>query len=140
MANETQLQEEIARLKGQLALAEGVMAKSAEYVGVVQPELDRYNEFKDAFAKRAHQVAAILAERGVIEKTAVDQLVDKLTLNGVTALDLVERVSGMIEAPSMGKKAADVSVPSRKMDAFERLALFGDSEADPRSANAGFVE
>jgi hypothetical protein len=126
-----------------LADADAALKTAAAYVEATQPALDAFNVFKHDFLKRAHQIAGVLAQRGIIERHQVTGLVDKLAENPLRALDLVEKVAGMVQPESLGKTAEGIQKSASSMahlDSFERLALYGDPHADVAPANSGLVE
>ena len=125
-----------------LADADAALKEAASYIEVTQPALDRFNQFQDNFLKRAHQVAGALADRGVIQRHEITKLVDKLAEDPLRALDLVEKVAGLVTPEALGKTAQDVELQKSAAsvtDPFERLALFGDSRAEG-AVNSGLVE
>ena len=139
----TELEVTVAKQAQALADADAALKVATEYVATTQPALDRFNLFQDNFLKRAHQVAGALAQRGIIERHQVDALVDKLAENPLRALDLVEKVAGMVQPDSLGKTAEDVQrqqAAMAKLDPFEKLAIYGDSRADVAAVDSGLVE
>lgn len=121
-------------LQERLSKAEAIQEKVAAYIEKVQPVADAYEDLRARFVKRAHEVAGILAERGIIAPTASNKLVDKLAADQTKALDLVVQIADMIKVSDFGKKA-DVSIPSATgSDPFANLFHFGDSRAN---ANTG---
>lgn len=108
-----------------LKQADMALRKAAEYVATTQPLLDEYNEFKDRFIKRAHQVVGVLVSRGIVQKTKANGLVDKMASDPAYALEVVQGVAELISPAKMGS-SGDVKVASSaKLDAFERLAITG---------------
>lgn len=129
----------------ELALADATAAvkQAAAYVEATQPLLDQFNLFRDSFVKRAHQVAGDLAARGIIGRNETAALVDKLASNPLLALDLVVKVAGMAQPDGLGKTASDVTTPAAnaaKLNPYERLALYGDSQAGLQPVNTGLVD
>ena len=125
---------EVQILRERLAKAEAIQEKVAAYVEKVQPVADAHEDLKVRFAKRAQEVAGILADRGIIAPAATNKLVDKLAADQTKALDLIVQIADMIKVSDFGKKA-DVSVPSATgSDPFANLFHFGDSRAN---ANTG---
>ena len=134
--------EQIAKQAAALADADQALKAATDYVAAVQPELDRFHLFQDDFLKRAHQIAGALAQHGIIESHETTALVDKLAENPLRALDLVEKVAKLVQPDSLGKAAEDVKLQQAQMaqlDPFEKLALFGDSQA-VQVVNSGLVE
>jgi hypothetical protein len=110
-----------------------ILEKTASYIELTQTELDKQNKLREAFLKRAHQVAGVLANKGLISHDAVNAFVDKVAANesGTEVWDLVEKLANAVSVDELGG-AAKLASAGRKLDAFERLALFGDAHADPR--------
>ena len=106
-----------------LAEVSGILRKSAEYVGMTQKQLDEYNEHREAFRKRAHQVAGVLANRGVIVAEKADAWADKVASDpsGRELLGFVEKLAGLV-APEENGGAKEAS-GYRLTDPFDR-ALF----------------
>jgi len=128
------MKDDTQNLKERLKQAEAIQVKTAAYIETVQPQVDAYNELKDRFTKRAHEVAGILADRGIIAPSATNKLVDKLAADQTKALDLIVQIADMIKVSDFGKQA-DVSVPQADpSDPFGNLIRFGDSRAN---ANTG---
>lgn len=110
-----------------LQQADVALQKAAEYVAATQPLLDEFNEFKERFVKRAHQVVGVLVSRGVVQKTKANGLVDKMASDPVYALEVIQGVAELISPARMGS-TGDVKVASNaKLDPFERLAITGSS-------------
>lgn len=126
--------EDTQALKDRLARAEAIQEKAASYIEAVQPVADEYKALKGRFNKRAHQVAGVLADRGIIAPTAVNKLVDKLAADQTKALDLVVQIADMIKVSDFGKKA-DVSIAGDGVtDPFLRLYHFGDPRANTQTS------
>jgi hypothetical protein len=112
--------------------------KIAKYIETTQTLLDKQNEIKDNTVKKAHQVAGVLANKGLIAHDAVNGFVDKIAADetGTQVWDLVEKLANALPTDELGK-VAEIS-SGRELDAFEKLALFGDARADTR--NPGMVD
>lgn len=110
-----------------------ILEKTASYIELTQTELDKQNKLRESFLKRAHQVAGVLANKGLISRDAVNAFVDKVAADesGTEVWNLVEKLANAISVDELGG-AAKLATAGRKLDAFERLALFGDAHADPR--------
>lgn len=137
-----ELQEKVARLEAALEQADMATKAAAEYVEKTQPNLDKAAMFEDAFLKKAHVVAGSLAQQGIIERTEITPLIDKLAADPLLALELVEKVAGMVTVDSFGKAAEEIATRQAQVDAldpFQKLALFGDSRAE-MALNTGLVE
>ena len=107
--------------------------KIARYIETTQPLLDKQNEMRDAFLKRAHQVAGVLANKGLIAHDDVNAFVDKVAADetGTEVWNLVEKLASVLPADELGK-VAEVGASGKQLDAFEKLALYGDPHADTR--------
>ena len=138
------LKKEIARQDRAIKTADEALKSATEYVATVQPQLDSQNEFRANFMKRAHEIAGVLANRGIIERHETGTLVDKLAADPLRSLDLVEKVAALVGPDSLGESSTSIKAASDSdydnLDAFEKLALYGDSGATPRGANTGLVE
>ena len=114
---------------------QNIMQKAAAYIEKTQSELDSHNEKRDTFLKRAHQVAGVLANKGLLAHDAVNVFVDKIAADesGTEVWNLVEKLANVIPVDDLGG-AAKLASAGKKLDAFERLALYGDSNADTRQS------
>ena len=111
-----------------LKQAEAIIEKSVKYIAEMQPQLDKVAAEKVAYQSAVASTVKTLIERGLITPTESDQLSAKLAANPVMGLKLAERLAAQVGADSLGKKASDVKpATGRKLDAFERLVLTGDS-------------
>jgi len=111
-----------------------IMAKTASYVGKTQIELDKHAENRDTYIKRAHQVAGVLANKGLIARGDVNAFVDKIAEDetGVEVWNLVEKLANSINTDSLGEAVREKLAAAANLDPFEKLALFGDARADLR--------
>jgi hypothetical protein len=134
MADET-----VKKLEDQLKVAEGIMKQATTYIASTQPVIDEYNAFSDRFVKRAHQVVAVLADRGILAKGQVNAMVDKLASDKVNALDLLEKIASLVRADNLGGVSDITKAASAKMDPFEKLAMYGDSNANTEGST-GLVD
>lgn len=110
-----------------------ILEKVAVYIAETQPVIDKYSEERSTFLKRAHQVAGVLASRGIISMDKRNQFVDKIAEDeaGTELWNLVEKLAEAIHADGLG------GIPTEKLAAagenlgpFERLFFYGDSRAD----------
>jgi cobalamin biosynthesis Mg chelatase CobN len=114
-----------------LKQAEAIQKGAIEYIERTQPIVDEYNQFKEAFAKKAHQVVGALVERHIVEADKSTELIDKLASDPSNALDLALSISRRVGiGDSLGKAAELSPSTSVDMDPFEKLYRFGDSRAD----------
>jgi len=116
-----------------------ILEKTAEYIETTQPLIDQHNEQRMAFLKRAHQVAGVLANRGIIAHDSINGFVDKIAADesGTEVWNLVEKLAAAIPVDDLGH-IAKVAASGKDLDAFEKLALYGDPFADTRTP--GMVE
>lgn len=114
---------------------EQVMRKVAVYIESTQPLLDKHNEMRDTFIKRAHQVAGVLANKGLMPTSAINAFVDKVVADesGAEVWNLVEKLASAIPVDELGQ-LAKVASSGRKLDPWEKLVLFGDARADTRTS------
>lgn len=112
-----------------------ILEKTAAYIEKTQSELDRNNEMRDNFLKRAHQVAGVLANKGLIGSDVVNTFVDKIAADesGTEVWNLVEKLANLIRTDELGTVSKEAS-SGVTLDAFERLALYGDPFADTRQS------
>jgi hypothetical protein len=89
------------------------MQKSATYVEESQRELKRLNaelqktaSEKKSFNLQAQRTAAILADRGCIDSTKVNDFVDRLASSPLEALKTIEKLAKLIETSSLGGPSA----------------------------------
>ena len=116
-----------------------ILEKTAAYIEVTQSVLDKQAEMRDSFLKRAHQVAGVLANKGLIGPDVVNTFVDKIAADesGTEVWNLVEKLANLIRTDDLGTMAK-VASSGKPLDAFERLVLFGDARADTR--DSGMVD
>jgi len=114
-----------------LKQAEAIQKDALEYVSKTQPIIDEYNEFKESFAKKAHQTVGALVERRIVAKEDSTALIDKLASDPSSALDLALSISRRVGISDGLGKAAELS-PSTvsELDPFEKLVIYGDPRAD----------
>jgi hypothetical protein len=114
-----------------------VMSKVASYIGETQPLLDKQAEMRSKFLKRAHQSAGVLANKGLIAHDKVQAFVDKVAADesGVEVWNLVEKLADALPTDSLGEGIREKFASSGKeLDAFEKLALYGDARAETRES------
>ena len=111
-----------------------ILEKTAEYIATTQPIIDQKNENRMAFLKRAHQVAGVLANRGIINHDKVNAFVDKVAADesGAEVWNLVEKLAESVPVDDLGG-AAKLAAAGVDLDPFEKLALYGDARADTRT-------
>ena len=126
---------------------EQFMAKTAEYISVVQPQNDELkakvasltselasaNEKvasadgkSEAFVKRASQAAEVLSSRGLLEKSEVGPFVDKIAEDHSNVWELVEKLAGAIHADNLGDKSQEKLESATSGDPWYD-AYFGNS-------------
>lgn len=114
---------------------EAILAKTAEYIGTTQMELDKHAENRDTFIKRAYQVAGVLANKGLIAREDINVFVDKIAEDesGTEVWNLVEKLADSVRIDSLGESVREKLAAAQNLDPFEKLALFGDARADIRT-------
>jgi len=107
--------------------------KVAAYIEMTQPVIDKYNENRMLFVKKANQVAGVLANRGIIAHDKVNAFVDKVAgdESGVEVWNLVEKLAEVVSSDTLGE-ASQLVVKVAKLDPFEKLALYGDPRAETK--------
>jgi len=103
--------------------------KVAEYIGVVQPRLERLAKLeksakeatasKAGFVKRATEAIQTLSENGLVSKNDVNKLVEKVAEDPSKAWDLVEKLAAAIQPPSVGGRS-NVTASTTSQDPWER--------------------
>ena len=103
--------------------------KVAEYIGVVQPRLERLDALeksakeasasKAGFVKRATEAIQSLSENGLVSKNDVNKLVEKIAEDPTKTWDLVEKLAAAIQPPSIGGRS-DVTASVTPQDPWER--------------------
>ena len=114
------------------------MQKVAEYIGEVQPAIDKFAEQRNQFVKKARQTAGVLASRGLIDYDNVDGFVDKVAEDATEVWTLVEKLATLIPTDSLGGPANEKMADGSMLDPFEKLALYGDARAEVNQS--GMVE
>ena len=114
-----------------LKKAEAIQRDTVAYIGMVQPVVDEYNQFRETFAKKAHQVVGALVERHIVEPGKKAELIEKLAADPSQALDLALSISRRVGlGDGLGKAAELGAAATSNLDPFERLYYFGDSRAN----------
>ena len=115
------------------AQVKAILEETVGYIEKTQSELDKHNEMRDAFLKRAHQVAGVLANRGLIAHDAIEAFVEKVASDesGNEVWKLVEVLASAVRPDEFGA-VAKVASSGKITDPFERLVLFGDARAEAR--------
>lgn len=114
--------------------------KVAEYIGVVQPRLERLASLeksaaeaessKAGFVKRATETVRSLSENGLVSKNDVSRIVDDVSKDPSAAWDLVEKLAAAIQPPSVGGRS-DVTASVAPQDPWEReFGGYGRNSAD----------
>jgi intergrase/recombinase len=128
------------QLQKRLSDAEAIIKQATDYIAATQPVCDQFNQLKDRFTKRAHEVAGMLIDRGIIDRSKSNELVDKLAEDQTRALDLIEKLARLIRTEDLGSVSEIRKVAGRKLDPFEKLALFGDANAKVNENGTGLVD
>lgn len=120
-------------------------AKVAEYVGVVQPQLDELaalrksaeaeKALKSEFVKRATVAVGALAQAGLVSKNDVSRLIDKSAEDPSTAWDIVEKIAASATVPDLGHKSEEKTASAAPQDPW--LREFGGYN---RNADNGMID
>ena len=89
-------------------------------------KIQKFDEGRAAFVKRATEAAKVLAERGVIGSDNVNAFVDRIADDPTSVWGVVEKMAGSSPAPTLGR-AADVKSQCA-VDPWS--ALLGGSQAN----------
>lgn len=120
-----------------------ILSKVADYIGKVQPAVESKEAFEKSFQAEATKVAAVLADRNVISHAESAKLVEKLAENPLAVFNLVRNVSKapaeQFAASADGVVDKTASAPE-ELDAFDRLAIYGDPNAGVRRAHTGMID
>lgn len=102
-----------------------LLEKVAEYIEVTQTRIDKDNESRSRFTKRATQAAGVLANRGVIDRSRVNDFIDKVAADPTQVWDLVEKMASAMAPDSLGEASVHKTAEAaRDVDPFERV-FFG---------------
>jgi hypothetical protein len=117
------------------AQIETILRKTAAYVEITQTAIDRNNERRELFMKRAAEVADKLASKGIIPAGSVKAFNEKVSANETEVWSLVERLVDALPSDSMGERATEKLASQGKVtDPFERWILFGSPRAESRAS------
>ena len=97
-----------------------ILQKSAEYVQLTQPQLDKAAAAQDAFVKRASGTIGVLVHRGIVEESAKDTVLDKLAQDHTYALALLEKLAGIVGADQVGAPSNITTKIPEDADPFVR--------------------
>ena len=111
------------------------LEKMATYIEMTQPIIDRHNEARSLFLKKAHQVAGVLANRGIIGNDKVNDFVDKMAADesGIEVWNLVEKLAEVVSCDTLGEASKLAVKNANVKDPFERWVLYGDPRAEIRT-------
>ena len=121
-----------------MADIDNILQKTAEYIELTQSVIDRQNEKRNTFLKRAGEASEKLVEHGLIRKDQRETLINKLAADESEVWGLVEKLASSVLVDGLGKASSIEVADHSNLDAFERLALYGDCRA--RSSNSGLIE
>ena len=102
---------------------ETIMKQTADYVAVVQPQLDKSAAAQDVFVKAAQRTIGVLAHRNIIEAGTQDKLLDKLAQDHSYALVMLEKLAGIVGADQMGAPSNITKVSESEADPWVREYL-----------------
>jgi hypothetical protein len=106
-----------------------LMMKTAAYIERTQPLIDKQNEQRNAFVKRATQAAGVLVHRGVIDRRNANEFVDKVAADPQSVWEFVEKLAATVPVDSLGEGVQRKIASGAKVDAFERV-FFGIGAED----------
>jgi len=113
------------------AAIQEILKKTAVYVEVAQTEIDRNNDKRMAFLKRADEVANKLASKGILPVDSVDTFKSKIAANEVEVWSLVEKLADAVPVDDMVSRSTEkLAAQGTKMGPWERMFYFGSSRAD----------
>lgn len=98
---------------------EEIMRKAADYVKLVQPQLDAYKAQRDTFVKGASGAAKVLADQGLITRESVDVFVQKVAEDPSSIWGFVEKLASSFTADSLGSGAPAGIKSASSVDPWE---------------------
>lgn len=104
----------------------GAAVMQAEKLAAAEKKIQDFGKARAGFAKRATEAAKVLAERGIIDGDSVNTFVDKVAADNNAVWDTIEKLAGMISAPTLGG-VSHVESPRAVEDPFIREFLSGNS-------------
>ena len=102
-----------------MASPDEIMRKAAEYVNIVQPQLDAYKAQRDTFVKGASGAAKVLADQGLIARESVDVFVQKVAEDPSSIWGFVEKLASSFTADSLGSGAPAGIKSASSLDPWE---------------------
>ena len=108
---------------------EELLQKAAEYVKLVQPQLDAYKTQRDTFVKGASGVAKVLADQGLIARESVDVFVQKVAEDPSSIWGFLEKLASSFTADSLGSGAPAGIKSASSVDPWE-ARLFPELHPD----------
>lgn len=82
--------------------------KVANYVGTVQPELEKLAEFRSRdreFTKRASQTVGTLVGLGLVAREDASRMIDKIAADHTQVFGVLESLATDVRASRMGSKS-----------------------------------
>jgi hypothetical protein len=112
--------------------------KVAEYIGVVQPQLDELEnlrksaaERKAGFAKKATEALTLLADEGLMSRNDVSAWVDKSAEDPSSVWDLVTKVASAVKPSDIGHRSDEKTASATPRDPWEReFGGYSNNSAD----------
>jgi len=111
-----------------------ILMKVASYIASTQPIIDKHNEERINFTKRATQTAGVLANRGIIGANQVNTFIDKVAADPTEILGFVEKLASIVSADALGSAVQTKAASGGSTDPWE-LAFFPGLRG-----NSGMVE
>jgi len=101
-----------------------IVKQAADYVAVTQPKLDAYEKKASEFKAQAVKTAAVLANRGAIESSKVDEFAEKIANDHTFALTYLERLANAVSNDSLGHSAPAIAkTASANVDPFQAILM-----------------
>lgn len=98
---------------------EDIMRKAAEYVKIVQPQLDAYKAQRATFVKGASGAAKVLADQGLIARESQDVFVQKVAEDPSSIWGFLEKLASSVTADSLGSGAPAGIKSASSVDPWE---------------------
>ena len=108
---------------------QSILKKTAGYIELAQSEIDKNNERREAFLKRADEVASKLASKGIIPVDSVGVFKAKIAANETEVWSLVEKLADAIPVDDMvaARSTEKIASEGSQMGPWERMFHFGNS-------------
>jgi Cft2 family RNA processing exonuclease len=105
-----------------------ILKKTAEYIETSQAELAEKNaaiknhEERDvSFSKQASRTAAVLADRGILQRARLDEFSDKVAEDPNYALTFMEKLAKLVGSDQLGQSSDIYKTSSETQDPWEKV-------------------